>query len=563
MATEITSSDLIPIETSFRLKAGPGAGKTYWLINHVHNVLNNSMRLNGLGKIACLTYSNVGVDTITERLGYSARVEVSTLHSFLYTNIIKPYFYLIADDEGFNLDLFSGIIDDYVLDNYPTCKAVSEHCEQPIQFALWSKYLKSLKWKIVDKKISCSSTQPIIKGKTNKNGKKYGDVYASNSVGLFYKKLAWAQGILNYDDVNYFALKLIIKYRWITKILAISFPYIFIDEFQDTNPLQAIILQTIGKNRETRIGIIGDTAQSIYKFQGASPTIFNGFKVPNLIELEIKNNRRSLAPIVKFLNMLRKDLRQTSIRTDVGVPVRFLIGDKKDAFSYIEKQDMDCLVLSYANVDTNSLRYQFCEKRGIVKTEKLDNIEDSNLERKKLVSYLIQAIENGRNGKFRYAFAQIERAGISEEQSLLVLRDLISISDIDQMSLKDFVDRLIKEGVNVAPVTKGNCLAYYQLHKYGEFAQDVKIEDDKSEQRTIHKAKGDEATNVLVTTGKGFSPKTLLDYNLISNESHRVYYVAMSRARDRLFIQFPSLTTEMEKFFREKWNIEIIRLKVD
>ena len=53
---------------------------------------------------------------------------------------------------------------------------------------------------------------------------------------------------------------------------------------------------------------------------------------------------------------------------------------------------MDCLVLSYANVDTNSLRYQFCEKRGIVKTEKLDNIEDSNLERKKLVSYLIQAI---------------------------------------------------------------------------------------------------------------------------------------------------------------------------
>ena len=95
------------------------------------------------------------------------------------------------------------------------------------------------------------------------------------------------------------------------------------------------------------------------------------------------------------------------------------------------------------------------------------------------------------------------------------------ISDIDQMSLKDFVDRLIKEGVNVAPVTKGNCLAYYQLHKYGEFAQDVKIEDDKSEQRTIHKAKGDEATNVLVTTGKGVSPETLLDYNLISNESHR------------------------------------------
>lgn len=563
MATEITSSDLIPIETSFRLKAGPGAGKTYWLINHVHNVLNNSIRLNGLGKVACLTYSNVGVDTIVERLGYSNRVEIATLHSFLYSNIIKPYFHLIADDEGFNLNLFSGIIDDYILDNYPTCKAVSEHCGQSIQFALWSKYLKSLKWKIIDNKLGCTSTQPIIKGKTNKNGKRYRDVYASNSVGLFYKRLAWAQGILNYDDVNYFALKLIMKHRWITKVLAISFPYIFIDEFQDTNPLQALILQAIGKNIETKVGIIGDTAQSIYKFQGASPAIFNGFKVPNLIDLEIKNNRRSLTPIVNFLNMLRKDLQQVSIRTEVGVPVRFLIGDKKDAFAYIENQDIDCLVLSYANVDANSLRYQFCEKRGIIKTEKLESIEDSNIERKKLVCHLIQAIENGRNGKFRYAFAQIERAGISEDKSLVILRNLISISDIDQMSLKDFVDRLIIMGVNVAPVTKGNCLEYYQFHRYGEFAQDVKIEDDKSEQRTIHKAKGDEATNVLVTTGKGFSPETLLEYNLISEESHRVYYVAMSRARDRLYIQFPSLTTAMENFFKEKWNIEIIRLKVD
>lgn len=35
MATSITSDDLIPIEQHFRVSAGPGAGKTHWLINHI------------------------------------------------------------------------------------------------------------------------------------------------------------------------------------------------------------------------------------------------------------------------------------------------------------------------------------------------------------------------------------------------------------------------------------------------------------------------------------------------------------------------------------------------
>ena len=560
MATEITSSDLIPVETSFRLKAGPGAGKTYWLIKHITNIISNSSRLDGLGKIACLTYSNIGVDTIVERLGHSEKVDVSTLHSFLYSNIIKPYFHLIAEEEGFNLNLFSGIIDDFILEDYPTCKAISKKSNQSIEYAQWPKFLKNLRWKIVDNKLVCSSNKPIIVGKTNKFGRKYKDIYATSNVCICYKKFAWAKGIFNYDDVNYFALKLLIKYSWIAKLLAISFPYIFIDEFQDTNPLQALILKVIGKNQETRIGIIGDVAQSIYMFQGASPAIFNGFKVPGLLDFEIKNNRRSLSPIVNFLNELRTDLKQIPIRKEKGDPVKFLIGSKKDAFLYLEKMSMNALVLSYVNADVNSLKYQFCEKRGIVKVEKIDSIEDSNKERKRLIAYLIQSIENARNGKFKHALSQIERAGIADEQSIGVLSYFLSLTNLDDLTLKDFLSEIINLGINITPITKGKCLEYYQVHKYGEFAQDVKIEDDDGDQRTIHKAKGDEAINVLVITGGKYTPETLLKYDLYKEESHRVYYVAMSRARDRLFIQFSHISTEAEEFFRKEWNIEVIHL---
>ena len=39
MATSMTSEGLIPIDCHFKVKAGPGAGKTHWLINHVKNVI--------------------------------------------------------------------------------------------------------------------------------------------------------------------------------------------------------------------------------------------------------------------------------------------------------------------------------------------------------------------------------------------------------------------------------------------------------------------------------------------------------------------------------------------
>lgn len=46
MAICITSDTIIPENTCFRIFAGPGAGKTYWLVKHIQNVLRNSKHLN-------------------------------------------------------------------------------------------------------------------------------------------------------------------------------------------------------------------------------------------------------------------------------------------------------------------------------------------------------------------------------------------------------------------------------------------------------------------------------------------------------------------------------------
>lgn len=36
MVTEINSEDRIPVDCHFKVTAGPGAGKTHWLINHIN-----------------------------------------------------------------------------------------------------------------------------------------------------------------------------------------------------------------------------------------------------------------------------------------------------------------------------------------------------------------------------------------------------------------------------------------------------------------------------------------------------------------------------------------------
>ena len=87
------------VEHHFKVFAGPGAGKTKWLIDHLERVLKESKRLGKTRKIACITYTNVAADEIKRRLNSDLyRIDVSTIHSFLYRNLIKPFYFLIEKD---------------------------------------------------------------------------------------------------------------------------------------------------------------------------------------------------------------------------------------------------------------------------------------------------------------------------------------------------------------------------------------------------------------------------------------------------------------------------------
>lgn len=562
MAIEINSASLIPIDSSFRLKAGPGAGKTYWLINHVRQVVEKA-QLGMRGKIACITYSNVGADTIAARLGKCDKVDVCTIHSFLYANLIKPFLFYISQDFGFNYKKFNGVVDDYVLSDYSVMedlknelRAKNETSKIFIDNDLWADYLSNLRWHLKeDGKMSCKSSRPIMKSKNK-------EYPAPSSLGIMYKKKAWSYGILHYDDVNFFAHKILQKFPFLCKVIADAYPYIFIDEFQDTNPIQSDIIQKIGY-AGGNIGVIGDVCQSIYRFMGSSPKSFIDFKVPGLKEYVIKGNRRSTKNIVNFLNAIRTDLKQEAIINEEGDKVCFLIGSKEDAFNHVtEKLGMDVAVLSYTNIETNAIRYKYLEKRGTIPSIKIKEFKDSNAKRYLVVMSFVKAIEHARSGKFRKAFSLLERAGLPSDNAVNLLRMLLSLSDLDNWTMLRFVENLIELGIDIPRITKGKPKEMYLKYTYAHISQTVSIEDDEGNQRTIHKSKGDEFENVLVLLGNSFEVTKFFDFNLLNmkNESNRVYYVAMSRAKRRLFVNLQSLSYEMEQKLLNHFDIDIKRI---
>ena len=84
------------------------------------------------------------------------------------------------------------------------------------------------------------------------------------------------------------------------------YPYIFVDEFQDTIPFVVDFLTQLG-NEGVIVGVVGDKAQSIYDFLGATVQQFDNFTVPGMQEYEIRGNKRSTKQIIDLLNIVRTD----------------------------------------------------------------------------------------------------------------------------------------------------------------------------------------------------------------------------------------------------------------
>ncbi|MBA2851570.1 DNA helicase-2/ATP-dependent DNA helicase PcrA [Methanococcus maripaludis] len=553
------SDEIISIEDNFKLCAGPGAGKTRFLINHIQNIVSNSKRLSKTRKIACITYTNTGVDTIKGRLKNTGDyVEVSTIHGFLYRHVLKPYLWILNEKYDFPLDGING------------------HFEVEPTYGLLEEWVKeSNQWNLlIDEPLKLKNALMKLKWKLSTDGtlelefmefyhRKVGKYNINKNSYQKYKQICWKRGYIDHDDVLALSYEILQKEKWLLDVLRTKFPYILIDEFQDTSPIQSKIIELIA-NKETIVGVIGDHCQSIYSFQGADHKKFNEFTLKGMNYYKIENNYRSTEEIIAILNDVRNEEHffQYSPDKKSGKKPKLLVGN---CWSAIDKSKELCCgvlhVLTYENELSNILRYGI-ESECLDDTKYEQMYQEPN-NRGNNIFNVIRSIEHTKYNQFKDAIYYMKKAcrknnNFGNRDAIIAIKRLMDNYDkFKDGNITNFYNNYLYDIMEKKnKISRGKIRNYYDKLKYREVAAIVNISEGVTSYRTIHKSKGDEFDNVLlVIQPEKYNEKKLSDFLIhsdIEKEENRIYYVALSRAKENLFINIPKLSeglrTKLDKF---------------
>ena len=111
--------------------------------------------------------------------------------------------------------------------------------------------------------------------------------------------------LVDYDDLLVLLRRLVMEDEGVRRTISSLYRYILVDEYQDTNRLQADIVRHLASTHQN-VMVVGDDAQSIYAFRGATfknimefPTLF-----PGTIIYKLEENYRSTQPILNLANTI-------------------------------------------------------------------------------------------------------------------------------------------------------------------------------------------------------------------------------------------------------------------
>ena len=498
---------------------------------------------------------------------------MSTIHSFLYRNIVKPYLHRFTDESGNPLVAYE-LVKRHD-EHHPSFKKVMDWLRSISQTWLLQPQFKSQHQVLIDGlrelvwEQSGNREWTIRPRSTNRMGPRLREICRSGNLRA-YKSLYWHDGIIDHEDVLYFAHRIFDEYDLAIQFLGARFRYLFIDEFQDTRPVQSRMVEKLAE-KGTIIGVIGDEQQSIYGFLGAKPENFRSFSLPGHRDYRIENNRRSTKRIIHLLNHMRMDgLKQEGHRREEGEPIRVFCGEVGLGVSRVREQlpqGSGLTILTRTNPEAGRVRNQ-TDEDGSEVWEEFHAIDQH---RARFLEGVIAATELGRRNQFAIALDELVHAITKRgrlREPLHSTRDiselacrgvgiallefmLTNYSTVSYGSVLSAYEQLrehlkINQSINLTKVTKGKFKDFVQSTDYCALADFVRTTEEARSVRTIHKAKSIEWNNVMVWfaeanriqhllgTGEGLDSEEL--------EERRVTYVAMSRARDRLFIVVPTLS---------------------
>lgn len=218
---------------SFFLFAGAGSGKTHSLVEllkRINQVWGKKL-VSEQRKVAVITYTNAATDEIKSRIDFSPLFHISTIHSFLW-DIIQPYQIEIKR-------LYLSYLDNDIADLTAKIDRISNKATKS--------YISN-----VDKLSYLKERKKVKEGISQFVYNPNGDNLKKNS--------------LSHTDVIKIANDMISKNMLFRQIISQQFPFMLIDESQDTNKSLVDAFFLIQKDfpKDFTLGFIGDLKQRIY-----------------------------------------------------------------------------------------------------------------------------------------------------------------------------------------------------------------------------------------------------------------------------------------------------------
>jgi DNA helicase-2/ATP-dependent DNA helicase PcrA len=254
---------------SFLLDAGAGSGKTSSLVEGLRYLVHTQKGIEcarNSQKIACITFTNVAKDQVIERTSGNKLIYVSTIHDFLWS-IVKPY----------QKELKAAL-----LQHNQTLKDDSsrKRDQNELDSAL----------KNVD--VSYSDRGP-----------------------------EFLEGRIFHDDLLDVTRRVFEENSLISRIVAAGYPYIFVDEYQDTSAsvIDILVGHVLKANSgSVVIGFFGDKFQSIYHSAGHPGIGEIPDEYAKLLTRIVKGeNYRCSKAVIALLNRIRTDIKQYAATTNV------------------------------------------------------------------------------------------------------------------------------------------------------------------------------------------------------------------------------------------------------
>jgi DNA helicase-2/ATP-dependent DNA helicase PcrA len=126
-----------------------------------------------------------------------------------------------------------------------------------------------------------------------------------------YESYKSKHNLMDYDDLLIFLRKLLRDNEPVRRTLSGRYTYIMVDEYQDTNRIQAEIVRLLAGERGN-VMVVGDDAQSIYSFRGATIRNILDFpeEFPSAVIIKLEENYRSTQPILNLTNEILRRARE-------------------------------------------------------------------------------------------------------------------------------------------------------------------------------------------------------------------------------------------------------------